>query len=76
MCSEVAVPVSNVFKLLCYRIHNLDIASKVPVPVDCAELIESLVRDLREIQLMVAYTVSTPIDFHYLNIRLDSTAYQ
>jgi hypothetical protein len=75
-CSEIAVFVSNKLKLSCCRVDNLNVASEVPVSVGCAELMESLVRNLGDIELVVAYTMSIQIGSQYLNIGLGSTAYR
>jgi hypothetical protein len=61
VCSKIPILASNKFKLLCYRVHDLDITSEVPIPIDCAELVESLICDLGHIQLMVAYQKPIPI---------------
>lgn len=54
VCSEVAISVSNVLECSCRRVYDLDIACKVSFPVDFAKPIECLVRNVCNIEFVVA----------------------
>jgi hypothetical protein len=51
---EVSVLGTNVLKCARGRVYDLNIASKVLVSIDLGEVAESLVRDLGDIELMIA----------------------
>ena len=46
LCSEVAILISNVLEFPRHRVYNLDIACKIPFPINFAKTIERLVRNV------------------------------
>lgn len=46
---EIPVPGTDVLELPCRRVDDLNIAGKVPLPVDFAKLTERLVRNVCDI---------------------------
>jgi hypothetical protein len=66
---EVPVLGTNVLKLACGRVDDLNITSKVLISIDLGEVTEGLVCDLGDIELMVANSQQIVIDVFENGVR-------
>lgn len=55
---EVAKFISNILELPSGVVQNLDITREVPLSVHFAELIERFIRNVGNVQLVIAFSIS------------------
>lgn len=54
LSSKVSILRTDTLKLLCGRIHYLNITRQIFIAVDFRKIVERLIRDLRDVKFMIA----------------------